>query len=301
LTRFGLAIPLLFIAVIGITSFFPDAFAAFVTVQNAPGSSVPGCEETNECFLPYEVRVDVGDTVTWVNDDTAAHTTTAGSPVEGPSGVFDSGLVMAGSSFSFTFNEAGTYEYFCAVHPWMSGVVIVQPSSIIDNVPPLIIVPDDIVVDATASFGATVSYSVKGIDNIDGIVNPQCSPSPGSVFPIGDTIVSCFVSDRAGNSVSNTFMVTVESPDVLIPDWVRDVAAFWCNDEIDDSGFIEAIQYLIDNNVIIVPATQLGLGGTQEVPLWVKNNACWWFQGLISDNDFAAGIQFLIKEGIIRV
>jgi len=103
----------------------PSAFAAEVIVENAPGASVPGCEETNECFLPYEVKINVGDTVTWVNDDTAAHTATGGSASDGLSGVFDSSLVLAGSSFSFTFNEAGTYEYFCMVHPWMAGFVIV--------------------------------------------------------------------------------------------------------------------------------------------------------------------------------
>jgi len=113
----------LFAIVGGLT--VPTAFAAEVIVENALGASVPGCEDTNECFLPYEVSINVGDTVTWVNDDTAAHTTTGGSATDGPSGVFDSSLVLAGSSFSFTFNEAGTYEYFCMVHPWMAGFVIV--------------------------------------------------------------------------------------------------------------------------------------------------------------------------------
>ena len=118
---------LLTILSIGVLSTIaPPAFAAEVIVENAPGASVPGCEETNECFLPYEVRINVGDTVTWVNDDTAAHTATGGSASDGPSGVFDSSLVLAGTSFSFTFNEAGTYEYFCMVHPWMAGFVIVQ-------------------------------------------------------------------------------------------------------------------------------------------------------------------------------
>ncbi len=117
---------LLTILSIGVLSTIaPSAFAAEVIVENAPGASVPGCEETNECFLPYEVKINVGDTVTWVNDDTAAHTATGGSASDGPSGVFDSSLVLAGSSFSFTFNEAGTYEYFCMVHPWMAGFVIV--------------------------------------------------------------------------------------------------------------------------------------------------------------------------------
>ncbi len=108
----------------------PSALAAEVIVQNALGSSIPGCEETNQCFIPYQVRINVGDTVTWLNDDTAAHTATSGNGADGPSGVFDSSLVMAGSSFSFTFEEAGTYEYFCMVHPWMEGFVIVSGSSL---------------------------------------------------------------------------------------------------------------------------------------------------------------------------
>jgi len=53
--------------------------------------------------------------------------------------------------------------------------------------------------------------------------------------------------------------------------------------------------------VIIIPETQAGFGGTQEVPSWIKNNACWWSVGLISDSDFAQGIQWLIGQGIIRI
>jgi len=91
----------------------------------ARGSSVPGCEETNECFIPFEARVNVGDTVTWFNHDTAAHTVTSGSAADGPNGIFDSSLFMAGTEFSHTFDAAGEYEYFCMVHPWMAGVVLV--------------------------------------------------------------------------------------------------------------------------------------------------------------------------------
>jgi len=287
--------------------FLPQADAASVTVSVPAGSSVPGCEETDECWFPSVVNVNIGDTVTWSNDDTAAHTVTSGTAADGPDQNFDSGLFMAGSAFQVTFQNSGTFPYFCAVHPWMLGTVIVggtappPPPTVFDDVPPLIIVPDDIVVDATASYGAAVTFSVKGIDNVDGILSPQCDMPSGSTFPIGDTTVTCFLTDSSGNSANNSFLVTVESPDVLIPDWVRDVAAFWCDDEIDDSGFIQAIQYLIDNDVIVVPETQAGMGGTQEVPSWIKNNACWWSVGLISDSDFAQGIQWLIGQGIIRV
>ena len=90
------------------------------------GSGVPGCDETNECFLPYNVSIGVGATITWSNDDTAAHTVTSGIVAEGPDGLFDSSMFMSGTTFEFTFNDAGTYDYFCMVHPWMTGIINVD-------------------------------------------------------------------------------------------------------------------------------------------------------------------------------
>ncbi len=87
--------------------------------------SSPGCESNNECYLPYSLEIRSGDTISWSNDDTAAHTVTSGTP-DGPDGVFDSSLFMAGNTFDFTFDEAGTYSYFCMVHPWMTGEIIVN-------------------------------------------------------------------------------------------------------------------------------------------------------------------------------
>ena len=90
------------------------------------GTSVPGCELDDTCFQPSYLTILVGDTVNWVNNDVAAHTVTSGSPQDGPSGVFDSSLVMGGTVFPHTFEEPGTYPYFCLVHPWMVGSVIVE-------------------------------------------------------------------------------------------------------------------------------------------------------------------------------
>ena len=115
-------------AVFSLIAITPSAFAdhGTATVTNAPGSSVPGCEETADgCFVPSMVTIDVGGEVTWENNDTAAHTVTSGTPTGGPDGHFDSSLVMAGSSFSHTFDAAGSFDYFCMVHPWMQGMVMV--------------------------------------------------------------------------------------------------------------------------------------------------------------------------------
>jgi len=173
--------------------------------------------------------------------------------------------------------------------------------TIFDTVPPLILVPSDITIDANDSSGARVDYSVKAIDDEDGVLRPNCSPSSGSLFPIGKTTVTCSATDNSGNSDKKSFVITVNVSDVLIPSWIKDVAGFWCDDEIDNASFIEAIQYLINNDVIIVPATTSSGSGSQEIPNWVKNNACWWSQGLITNSDFASGLQYLVGQGIIQV
>ncbi len=124
------------LAVFVVIAVTPSAFAdhTSATVTNAPGSSTPGCETTADgCFIPSMVTLDIGGEVTWENDDTAAHTVTSGTPTEGPDGIFDSSLVMAGSSFSHVFAEAGSYDYFCMVHPWMQGIVMVSAEEMVHD------------------------------------------------------------------------------------------------------------------------------------------------------------------------
>lgn len=97
-----------------------------VEVSIPSGTSVPGCEETNACYIPERVTINAGDTVSWSNDDTAAHTVTSGSATGGPSGVFDSSLLIAGGTFEHTFDASGKEDYYCMVHPWMTGIVKVS-------------------------------------------------------------------------------------------------------------------------------------------------------------------------------
>jgi len=89
------------------------------------GSSVPGCEVIDECFQPFAMKINQGDTVSWYNSDSAGHTVTSGTPSDGPDGKFDSSLFMAGTTFSYTFDKEGIYPYFCMVHPWMVGEIVV--------------------------------------------------------------------------------------------------------------------------------------------------------------------------------
>ena len=107
----------------------PSASAETYTVSNAPGSSTPGCENTNSCFIPNVLNIQVDDSVTWTNDDTSGHTITSGTPSGGSDGAFDSSIVAPGDSYSLTFPSADTYNYFCLIHPWMQGTVTVTPAT----------------------------------------------------------------------------------------------------------------------------------------------------------------------------
>ena len=115
----------------------PAAFAdhSAATVSMPEGTGVPGCEATNECFVPSEVWVDVGGSVTWTNDDYVIHLVAAGDPREDPAMVgfdypngFESGLVNQGDQFTVEDLREGTYPYFCQVHPWMLGTLHVTES-----------------------------------------------------------------------------------------------------------------------------------------------------------------------------
>lgn len=79
----------------------------------------PGVTIADFQFNPRTVTVHVGATITWTNDGPSAHTATARD------GSFDTGLLRKGASASHTFSQAGTYTYFCRIHPFMHGTVIV--------------------------------------------------------------------------------------------------------------------------------------------------------------------------------
>jgi plastocyanin len=74
----------------------------------------------NRAYIPDDLSVGVGTTVTWTNTDSVSHTSTSNAAG------WDSGIVAPGGRFSFAFQTAGTFEYHCAIHPGMVGTVVVR-------------------------------------------------------------------------------------------------------------------------------------------------------------------------------
>lgn len=120
------------LALVAIIAIAPQAFAATAQVTISKGASATNgtCSATS-CFDPNVINVNVGDTVMWSNTDTVGHTATSGKPTDNQTGtVWDSSLIKAGGSYtSPAFTTAGTYNYFCMVHPWMTAQVIVGTGS----------------------------------------------------------------------------------------------------------------------------------------------------------------------------
>ncbi len=114
-----------------------QAFAAEYNVIIPFGAYNPELNTpAEEWFSPTKISIIIGDTITWVNDDREGHTITSGmgsgrfgwmsDDFGTPDGYFDSGRFMPNESWSFTFDKTGTIPYFCTIHPWMEGVVIVE-------------------------------------------------------------------------------------------------------------------------------------------------------------------------------
>jgi len=135
----GLAAVVVFSAIlifVGINS----AYAQTTYTINMPtGSSSPEApyfwQNEKDGSTTGDITIKALDSVRWGNADTQLHTVTSGSPDGGSDGIFDSGLIARGEFFMQQFTEVGTYDYFCVVHPWMTGIVTVTSGlQVIPNV-----------------------------------------------------------------------------------------------------------------------------------------------------------------------
>ena len=130
-------LPFYLLIILGISVCTSFAYADEYVVSIPFGAYNPELNTPAEVwFDPPIIHVSVGDTITWENDDREAHTVTSGqgtgrfqwmSQKEGgfgkPDGIFDSGRFMPNDSWTYKFEKAGTFPYYCVIHPWMEGIV----------------------------------------------------------------------------------------------------------------------------------------------------------------------------------
>ena len=188
------------------------------TVDIVTGSSLPGCENDNSCYIPSSLNVQPNHVVLWNNKDSVSHTVSSGTPDIGVSAIFDSEIIPGGEKFSYKFENQGIFDYFCTLHPWMVGTISVSDSKL------------------------------------------------------------------------------------LVPDWVKNNAAWWSDGTISDSDFATGLEYLIKENIIDVPQDITSQGTSENnIPDWLRNTAKWWSDDLLSDSEFLKGIEWMISNGVITI
>jgi plastocyanin len=120
---------LMLVAIVSVINLYTQQVSAQTQIKASivPGASTMG----DKAFSPNPLNIKLGDSVTWINDDSTVHTVTSGTGPTDPNvgKEFDSGLktlMSPGETFSFTFDKAGEFPYYCAVHPTMIGTVIIS-------------------------------------------------------------------------------------------------------------------------------------------------------------------------------
>jgi len=117
-------------------------------------------------------------------------------------------------------------------------------------------------------------------------------------------------SDASQTAQTTITIGTINPPQVAespksktnIPGWIKQVAEFWISDQIDDSGFVQVIEYLVQQEIITIPYAEAPEGGAAvSIPSWIKTNAESWVKGNTSDDEFAIGLEWLINNGFIKI
>jgi len=214
----------LFAIAAGMASMAPAAYAdhAEVSIGAVEESGFSqSCVETG-CYTPMVATVDVGGVVTMTNTDpTGVHTFTSGT-VDGftpsPDGAFDTGVLMSGDAFEWSPTEAGTYPYYCMLHTWMIGEIIVQevaaeeevpeevPEEVAEEVELMVMISDSQVMggtqielefnvlhlnyDLTATQNGEVVFEEKGLHSMELIATHQIDALGSDENPIDVEVVS---------------------------------------------------------------------------------------------------------------
>ncbi|MGI0064521.1 MAG: peptidase, partial [Nitrosopumilaceae archaeon] len=162
----------------------------------------------------------------------------------------------------------------------------------------------------SVSYNLSIVHDGKAIFSQNGVSTGSKNEHNKAEFVIPENVKGVIIlqfDNLDGNSLARVGLPIVvnrgeTSPEIMIPDWVRNNAEWWSTDQIEDNDFASGIKFMIKEGIIIVPLTNNGQSsGNSVIPDWVRNNAEWWSERLISDKEFANGLQYLIVNGIISV
>jgi len=189
-------------------------------------------------FDPSTISIKVGDSVLWINDDREGHTVTSGQgsgrfgcmsdDFGQADGFFDSGRFLPGDSWSYTFQEKGTFRYFCTIHPWMEGFVIADP--------PIPNYPHDAMGNKIEKF-PVIEYTDDGLIELDLTWEPNVIKTFEKVVLIYHTYDP--VTNSNLDKMSYDIIITQNGREVFRDSGVTQVGGDYRNILFEESGPIK--------------------------------------------------------------
>lgn len=127
---------------------------------------------------------------------------------------------------------------------------------------------------------------------------PSPFPFESEVYPLGKYTLEIQYS----GSITTTEFELIDTGKIVIPSWIREFAKYWYNGAISDIEFANAIEFLIKEEIIVIPLSENETDLNEVIiPRWIKASTGWWIDRIISDKEYAASLEYLIKDGIIVV
>jgi hypothetical protein len=158
---------------------------------------------------------------------------------------------------------------------------------------------DFIISSANVNDDLTFDFIVK-VDDLSSISNVGALElMTPKIFAAVDNIERSYLHDSEKRPI--IFFSDSNSNSFKIPSWIKNNAGWWADGIIDDNSFVQGIEFLVKEGIIVVDSTSQDNEESKEIPSWIKNNSGWWADGTIDDSTFITGIEFLVKEGLISV
>ncbi|HAV77348.1 MAG TPA: hypothetical protein DCX53_08345 [Anaerolineae bacterium] len=280
--------------------FFGSCFLDWATNYNGATLNAPTVTLTNVVSNNNDlsgISISNANSI-WLNNVVS---TNNGTIIVGP------GVLVNGTGSTVVNVNGGTFSNNDSFGVYVTGSVIsvISPATCTGNLftgfdncyniapldvtPPVLNLPADITTEATGPSGATVTYSASATDLVDGPVAVTCSPSSGSIFPIGTTTVNCSAADSSGNTANGNFSVTVQDttpPTLTLP---ADITTEATGPSGAIVSYSASASDIVDGSVpvICIPAS----GGTFPIASTTVNCSATDTQGNSANGSFSVIVQ----------
>lgn len=153
--------------------------------------------------------------------------------------------------------------------------------------------------DPSGNFGDQISFvnPTSGTFTIPHLLDVNSISGQWKIYVKYGTVESFALFTVTGEPI----LQSETSADVFIPDWIRNNALLWTQNQITDNDFATGIEFMIKEKIILIPDLIHSNSSETVIPNWIKSTASWWANELVSDEEFANSIKFLVNRGIIQI